>query len=99
MDLKALGSLTSLGGIGGLGNAKAANPTTGFGELVQQAIGNTMQAQKNAESNTLALAQGQDIPMQDVIQSVGKAEMTLQTMVAVRDRAVEAYLEIQRMPI
>ena len=35
----------------------------------------------------------------DVVQAVSEAEMTLQTVVAVRDRMISAYQEIMRMPI
>ena len=35
----------------------------------------------------------------DVVQAVTEAEVTLQTMVAVRDKVIGAYQEIMRMPI
>ena len=35
----------------------------------------------------------------DVVTAVAEAEVTLQTVVAVRDKVVEAYKEILRMPI
>lgn len=35
----------------------------------------------------------------DVVEAVTSAEVTLQTVVAVRDRMVSAYQEIMRMPI
>ncbi|HEY8189549.1 MAG TPA: flagellar hook-basal body complex protein FliE, partial [Micavibrio sp.] len=35
----------------------------------------------------------------DVVQAVTAAELTLQTVVAVRDRMLTAYQEIMRMPI
>jgi flagellar hook-basal body complex protein FliE len=35
----------------------------------------------------------------DVVLAVGRAELTLQTAVAVRDRVVAAYQDVMRMPI
>jgi len=35
----------------------------------------------------------------DVVQAVTSAELTLQTVVSVRDRMISAYQEIMRMPI
>ena len=35
----------------------------------------------------------------DVVMAVNNAELTLQTVVAIRDKVVEAYQEIVRMPI
>jgi flagellar hook-basal body complex protein FliE len=37
--------------------------------------------------------------LNDVVQAVTAAELTLQTVVAVRDRMLSAYQEIMRMPI
>ena len=37
--------------------------------------------------------------LMDVVQAVGNAELTLQTVVAVRDKMVNAYQELLRMPI
>lgn len=71
----------------------------GFSQLVENAAKGVVQDQKQAAELSKALANGENVPMQDVIAAVGKAELTLQTMVTVRDRAVEAYQEILRMPI
>ena len=35
----------------------------------------------------------------DVVSAVSKAELALQTTVAIRDRVVQAYQDIMRMPI
>lgn len=35
----------------------------------------------------------------DVVSAVSKAELSLQTTIAVRDRVVQAYQDIMRMPI
>lgn len=35
----------------------------------------------------------------DVVEAVTDAEMTLQTVVAIRDRMLNAYQEIMRMPV
>jgi flagellar hook-basal body complex protein FliE len=72
---------------------------TGFADLLKNAIQGTVNSQRDAEKLTLQAAAGEDVPMHEVIQAVGKAEMTLQTMLTVRDKTVEAYQEILRMPI
>ncbi len=40
-----------------------------------------------------------DADLTDVVEAVTAAELTLQTVVAVRDRLISAYQEIMRMPI
>lgn len=74
-------------------------PSQSFGDVLSSALDNTMQTQKTAESMSTAVAMGENIPMHEVTQAISKAEMTLQTLMGVRDRAVEAYKEIMQMPI
>ena len=71
----------------------------GFSDLLKNAIEGTVNAQRDSEKLTLQAAAGEDVPMHEVIQAVGKAETTLQTMLTVRDKTIEAYQEILRMPI
>lgn len=70
-----------------------------FGDVLKNMMSQTVQAQQEASALTLAAANGDSVAMQDVIAAVSKAELTLQTLVTVRDRAVEAYQEILRMPV
>jgi flagellar hook-basal body complex protein FliE len=79
--------------------ASSKSAGAGFADLLKNAIEGTVNAQRTAEKMTLQAAAGEDVPMHEVIQAVGKAEMTLQTMLTVRDKTVEAYQEILRMPI
>lgn len=88
----ALGGTTSLSG-------KAPSATQSFSDMVTKAIEKTTDTQKHAEKMTVAAASGENVPMHEVIQAVSEAELTLQTMITVRDRAVEAYQEVLRMPI
>jgi flagellar hook-basal body complex protein FliE len=65
-----------------------------FRSLAQQSVG-TMQAGEQASIQGL---QGK-LDAQSVVEAVAAAELTLQTVTAVRDRVVEAYQELIRMPI
>jgi flagellar hook-basal body complex protein FliE len=53
---------------------------------------------KQAEALAVGGMQGQ-VPMQDVVMKVMEAERTFATAMAIRDKAVGAYLEISRMQI
>jgi flagellar hook-basal body complex protein FliE len=65
-----------------------------FRSLAQQSVG-SMQAGEQASIQGL---QG-SLDAQSVVEAVAAAELTLQTVTAVRDRVVEAYQELIRMPI
>lgn len=101
MELTKAGSMIgSLPSIGGLGGAQATQTATAsFGDILKNAVSQTAETQRAAGELTLAAAQGQPVAMSDVIQAVSKAELTLQTLVSVRDKAVEAYQQIIQMPV
>ena len=100
MELAKAGAsvLGSIGGIGGL--SKASDAAGGsFADVLKGMVTQAVDSQKTAESLTLAAASGDPVALQDVVQAVSKAELTLQTLVTVRDRAVEAYQQIMQMPV
>lgn len=77
---------------------EAAPGGADFGSILAQAAQSTMQSLKAGEQASLrALAGKADIGQ--VVQAIAAAETTLQATVAVRDRVVQAYQEIIRMPI
>lgn len=96
MDIKGLGKLAQPEG---LGKGSEASVGQAFGEVLSQALSQTVQAQKDAAALTYAAAQGQEVNSQELIMALSKAELTLQTMVAVRDKATDAYQQIMQMPI
>jgi flagellar hook-basal body complex protein FliE len=53
---------------------------------------------RDAEKTAVGGIQG-TMPMQDVVMKVMEAERTFATAMAIRDKAVGAYLEISRMQI
>ncbi|MHA6287035.1 flagellar hook-basal body complex protein FliE [Maricaulis sp. CAU 1757] len=69
-----------------------------FGAMVSNALTNTGEALQGAEQMTAAAAAGQ-ADLVDVVTAVSAAELSLETVVAVRDEVVKAYQEILRMPI
>jgi flagellar hook-basal body complex protein FliE len=69
-----------------------------FGSILAQASQSAMQSLKAGEQASLrALAGKADVGQ--VVQAISAAETTLQATIAVRDRVVQAYQEIIRMPI
>ncbi|HBT42107.1 MAG TPA: flagellar hook-basal body complex protein FliE [Rhodospirillaceae bacterium] len=69
-----------------------------FGDLVRSAI---MEARKIGEtSEKMSIAAINDrADITQVVTAVAEAEMTLQTVVNVRDKVLEAYNDIIRMPV
>lgn len=71
---------------------------TSFSGALQRAIEGAVQTGQDAEAKaTQAIAGNGDITA--VVTAVSRAELALQTTVAIRDRVVQAYQDIMRMPI
>ena len=69
-----------------------------FGAALQGAISNLTQAGQEADATSAKAMMGKG-DLTDVVTAVSKAEMALQTSVAVRDRMISAYQDIMRMAV
>ena len=69
-----------------------------FGTMVKEAAQNVEVEIGRGEAAAQAVASG-DASLIDVVTAVSAAEVTLETAIAVRNRVIEAYQEILRMPI
>lgn len=84
--------------------AKNVTPSAGedgakaFANMLNNTINHATNDLRTAESySAKALVNQADIT--DVVTAVNKAETTLQTVIALRDRLINAHQEIMRMPI
>jgi flagellar hook-basal body complex protein FliE len=71
---------------------------TGFGAALGRALESVVETGRTAENKAAAGLTGTG-NITEVVTAVAKAELTLQTSMAVRDRVVQAYQDIMRMPI
>ncbi|MBY6242169.1 flagellar hook-basal body complex protein FliE [Methylosinus sp. Sm6] len=69
-----------------------------FSEVLGQLTTDVVDTLKSSEATSIASVQGK-ASVQQVVDQVMAAERTLQTAIAVRDKAVGAYQEISRMTI
>jgi flagellar hook-basal body complex protein FliE len=81
---------------GDSGNEAAGGPS--FGSLVKDAVHNAVEAGKKSEAISGLAVMGK-ADMTEVAQAVNNADITLQSVVAVRDKVVAAYQQIMQMPI
>lgn len=87
-------------GTGGASQVQPAATTGGpsFDNVLSQLTGSVSGKLENAEAMSMKSMTG-DVPTRDVVNAVMDAEQSLQTAIAIRDKIVQAYLEISRMPI
>ena len=80
------------------GAPTAGRQTTNFADLVGEALQAARETATKSESMAVQAAKG-EASLHEVVSAVSNAEITLQTVMAVRDRVISAYQEILRMPI
>jgi flagellar hook-basal body complex protein FliE len=71
-----------------------------FSAVLKNAIENVNTAQNGAQAKAQSFATGaSDTSLEDVIVSLQKANLSLQGMIAVRNRLVDAYKEVTNMQV
>lgn len=85
-----------LGSVAGIDGAAPAGPS--FSELVSNAMTDAADTGYKTESlSSESLANKAEL--HDLVAAVANAELTLNTVVAVRDKVISAYHDIVKMPI
>jgi flagellar hook-basal body complex protein FliE len=89
---------SAAGKIGGPGMDPRTGAGDSFADLVKSATSETIDTLQKGEQASAAAVAGNG-NLTEVVTAVSNAEATLQTVVAVRDRVIQAYQDILRMPI
>lgn len=76
----------------------AMDPKGGFAAVLEDTMNSVIESGKSADQQMTLQATGGGSVI-DVVTAVAEAELTVQTIVTVRDRMLSAYQEIMRMPI
>lgn len=80
------------------GPAKTNTQDTGFGQMLQNVLGDLANKGTQMDMKAAAAANGKG-DLVDVVTAVAETEVAVETLVSVRDRMIQAYEEIMRMPI
>jgi len=105
MSIGALDAVSAYGRVLGATKMPAVAETEGtpdsgggFGGMIEKLVSEAATTMRSAESASVKQVAGKG-DLIDVVTAVGAAETALDTVVAVRDRMVNAYSEIMRMQI
>jgi flagellar hook-basal body complex protein FliE len=80
------------------GTGAATGGTQSFGDFLSGAVKDSIGTMKQGETLAMKQIAGQ-ADIVDVVNAVNQAELTLNTVVAVRDKVIQAYQSIMQMPI
>jgi flagellar hook-basal body complex protein FliE len=81
----------------GLGKAAGADGPN-FGAVLKEVVASVTEAGRKSDSQAQALVAGK-ANIVDVVTAVAETETAIEALVSVRDKVIQAYEEILRMPI
>ena len=74
------------------------NKDQSFSDVLRKSAMESIQTMRAGESASARAVSG-EATLPEVVQAITASEITLQTVVAVRDRVISAYQEMMRMPV
>lgn len=92
-DLKAQKKFESAG------QDEDQKPKTSFMDHLKNAVDEVNQNQIGADKKATDLANGKDTNIHETMLAASQAELSFNLMVQVRNKALEAYQEVMRMPV
>lgn len=98
-EIKIIGDISQ--GIGGIGEIKPAGqkPGVSFEDAIKDALKEVSQIQNDAEKAIADFSKGEVPDIQTVVIAMEKADVSLQTLLSVRNRLVSAYQQISNMQV
>lgn len=103
--IAAANAYASLARISGNGESSSMSSLLGsaskgpsFGSMVENALAGMMEKGQDADGKAMQMAAGK-ADLVDVVTAVAETEVAVETLVSVRDKVIQAYEEIFRMPI
>lgn len=100
MDIKSSQAASAYGSVAKMKveESDESGSAGGFSGLLKETLGNAVDTIKHAEQVGMDSLAGK-AGVTDMVTALNAAEMTLSTVVAVRDRMISAYQDIIKMPI
>jgi len=92
------GAASAYARVQGGGQGDGGPSTPGFGDALTRALGSVVDAGHKADAQSMQAIAGSG-NLTEVVTAVSRAELALQSAVAIRDRVVQAYQDVMRMPI
>jgi len=80
------------------GQTQQVAPVQEFSEVLREAVRDSIDVQRKGEQMSMK-AVANEADLSEVVMAVSSAELTLETVVTIRDKVIAAYQDIIRMPI
>ena len=95
----SIGSIGSIGGISSGGPTKVSPPGGSFQKALSEALQQVNNLRVEADDASAKLAAGEPVDLHDVLLANEHASLAFQLTVQVRNKLMDAYQEVMRMPV
>ena len=99
MAIEAVGAVKGYPTTSGLGATQSLPRRDEFADKLDAMLTGVNDAQQVADSHLSELAKGGDVDIHGTMIALEEADITLRTMVSVRDKVLEAYKQVMQMSV
>ena len=99
MAITPVGTIDAIQPIGTGAAAKTQSTGSPFAEILQSAVNSVNETDATVKAEQYAVATGQSDDLHTLMIDVSRADLALQTLVQLRNKAVDAYNEIMKMSL
>ncbi len=99
MDINSINEIANLGNINKVNNQNNAVPNSSFDKMLKDAIGEVNQHQVDGYKAMEGIATGKVTNLQEAVQKIEEAELSLKLALEVKNKAISAYKEVMRMQV
>jgi flagellar hook-basal body complex protein FliE len=91
--------MESSGGAGKSGGVGMESGGPSFSELLKGAVGSVLDTGRKSDAQAASMATTGKANVMDVVTAVAETDVAVSTLVSVRDRVIQSYEDIMKMPI
>lgn len=99
MNVQAIGTSSVLNNIETKKTAIDPENGNNFSKMINDAIGKVNDSQINADNKIESFVKGEDVNMHEVMLSMQEAQISMQLLIEVRNKVVEAYQEVNKIQL
>lgn len=99
MDIQSIGTSSILNNVNIQKPVEGNSKETSFSKVISDAINKVNDAQVTADQKVEDFINGEDVSMHDVMLSMQESQLSMQLLIEVRNKVVEAYQEINRVQL
>lgn len=99
MNIDSISSIAGLTKQGGIGKTAGAAGDASFESMLKQSLGELNKTQVEAYNAMEGIATGEVKNLQQAVQKIEEAELSLKLALEVKNKALSAYKEVMRMQV